>query len=46
MVAMTKKQKHSDFMGVDYDSNNDMELKHKRDGDVYVRYKNGKMTYD
>ena len=33
-------------MGIDFDSNNDMELKPKRDGDVDVRYKNGKMTYD
>jgi len=43
---MSKEQKHSKIFGIDYDANNDMELKPKRDGDVDVRYKNGKMTYD
>ena len=43
---MSKEQKHSKIMGIDFDSNNDMELKPKCDGDVDVRYKNGKMTYD
>ena len=43
---MSKEQKHSKIFGIDYDSNNDMELKPRRDGDVDVRYKNGKMTYD
>ena len=39
-------KKHSKIMGIYYDSNNDMELKPKPCGDVDVRYKNGKMTYD
>ena len=38
--------KHSKIAGVDYDPNNDMELKPKEDGDVDVKYKNGKMTFD
>ncbi len=38
--------KHSKLFGKDFDSNNDMELKPKKDGDVDVRYKNGKMTFD
>ena len=37
---------HSKLLGVDYDPNNDMELNPKKDGDVDVKYKNGKMTYD
>ena len=39
-------KKHSVLAGVDFDPNNDMELKPKKDGDVDVKYKNGKMTYD
>ena len=39
-------KKHSVLAGVDFDPNNDMELKPKGDGDVDVKYKNGKMTYD
>ena len=39
-------KKHSVLAGVDFDPNNDMELKPKADGDVDVRYKNGKMTFD
>ena len=39
-------KKHSILAGVDFDPNNDMELKPKKDGDVDVKYKNGKMTYD
>ncbi len=39
-------KKHSKIGNVDYDPQNDMELKPKKDGDVDVRYKNGKMTYD
>ena len=31
---------------MDFDPDNDMELKPKADGDVDVRYKNGKMTFD
>ena len=38
--------KHSKLFGKDFDSNNDMELKPQQDGDVDVRYKNGKMTFD
>ena len=38
--------KHSKIAGVDFDPDNDMELKPKEDGDVDVRYKNGKMTFD
>ena len=37
---------HSKLLGVDYDPNNDMELNPKKDGDVDVKYKSGKMTYD
>ena len=37
---------HSKLLGVDYDPDNDMELNPKKDGDVDVKYKNGKMTYD
>ena len=43
---MATKQNHSVLAGVDYDPKGDMELKPKKDGDVDVRYKNGKMTYD
>ena len=39
-------KKHSKLLGVDYDPNNDMELNPKKDGDVDVKYKNGKMTFD
>ena len=39
-------KKHSNLFGVDFDPNNDMELNPKKDGDVDVKYKNGKMTYD
>tara|TARA_R100000808_G_C2144875_1_gene152633 strand:+ start:45 stop:296 length:252 start_codon:yes stop_codon:yes gene_type:complete len=39
-------KKHSKLLGVDYDPKNDMELKPKEDGDVDVRYKDGKMTFD
>ena len=39
-------KKHSVLAGVDYDPNGDMELNPKKDGDVDVKYKNGKMTYD
>ena len=39
-------KKHSVLAGVDYDPENDMELKPQKDGDVDVRYKNGKMSYD
>ena len=45
-LAMATKQKHSKLLGIDYDPNNDMKLKPKKDGDVDVDYKNGKMTYD
>ena len=45
-MATQNKNKHSKLLGTDYDPNNDMELKSKPDGDVDVRYKNGKMTYD
>ena len=38
--------KHSKIGDVDFDPNNDMELKQKPDGDVDVKYKNGKMTFD
>ena len=37
---------HSKLLGVDYDPTKDMELNPKKDGDVDVKYKNGKMTYD
>tara|TARA_R100001594_G_scaffold1060_1_gene4400 strand:+ start:495 stop:746 length:252 start_codon:yes stop_codon:yes gene_type:complete len=39
-------KKHSNILGKDLDPKNDMELKPKKDGDVDVRYKNGKMSYD
>ena len=39
-------KKHSKLAGVDFDPNNDMELNPKKDGDVDVRYKDGKMTFD
>ena len=39
-------KKHSKLFGVDYDPDNDMELNPKKDGDVDVKYKDGKMTYD
>ena len=39
-------KKHSVLAGVDFDPNNDMELKPKKDGDVDVDYKGGKMTFD
>ena len=39
-------KKHSVLAGIDYDPNGDMELKPKEDGDVDVKYKNGKMTFD
>ena len=39
-------KKHSNILGKDLDPTNDMELKPKQDGDVDVRYKNGKMSYD
>tara|TARA_R100001463_G_scaffold28889_2_gene66015 strand:- start:6950 stop:7201 length:252 start_codon:yes stop_codon:yes gene_type:complete len=39
-------KKHSNLLGVDYDPNNDMELNPRKDGDVDVKYKNGKMTFD
>ena len=39
-------KKHSKLLGVDYDPDNDMELNPKKDGDVDVKYKSGKMTYD
>ena len=45
-MATQIRNKHSKLLGVDYDPNNDMELKPKSDGDVDVRYKEGKMTYD
>ena len=39
-------KKHSNLFGVDFDPNNDMDLNPRKDGDVDVKYKNGKMTYD
>ena len=39
-------KKHSNLFGVDFDPNNEMELNPRKDGDVDVKYKNGKMTYD
>ena len=39
-------KKHSVLAGIDYDPDGDMELKPKEDGDVNVKYKNGKMTFD
>ena len=39
-------KKHSNLFGVDFDPNNDMELNPRKDGDVDVKYKNGKMTFD
>ncbi len=44
-LAMVNK-KHSVLAGVDFDPENDMELKPQKDGDVDVKYKNGKMTFD
>ena len=38
--------KHSKIGDVDFDPNNDMELKQNPDGDGDVKYKNGKMTFD
>ena len=43
---MALNKKHSKILGKDLDPKNDMELKPKKDGDVDVRYKNGKMSYD
>ena len=43
---MAVNKKHSNILGKDLDPKNDMELKPKKDGDVDVRYKNGKMSYD
>ena len=43
---MASNNKHSNILGKDLDPKNDMELKPKKDGDVDVRYKNGKMSYD
>ena len=43
---MALSKKHSNILGKDLDPKNDMELKPKKDGDVDVRYKNGKMSYD
>ena len=39
-------KKHSKLGGFDFDPNNDMTLKPKKDGDVDVDYKGGKMTFD
>ena len=39
-------KKHSKLGNVDFDPNNDMTLKPKKDGDVDVDYKGGKMTFD
>ena len=39
-------KKHSKIGNVDFDPNDDMVLNPKKDGDVDVKYKNGKMTYD
>ena len=46
ILKLATKQNHSVLAGVDYDPKGDMELKPKKDGDVDVRYKNGKMTFD
>ena len=43
---MALNKKHSNILGKDLDPKNDMELNPKKDGDVDVRYKNGKMSYD
>ena len=43
---MALNKKHSKLLGKDLDPKNDMELKPQKDGDVDVRYKNGKMSYD
>ena len=43
---MALNNKHSNILGKDLDPKNDMELKPKKDGDVDVKYKNGKMSYD
>ena len=39
-------KKHSKIGNVDFDPNDDMVLNPKKDGDVDVDYKGGKMTYD
>ena len=39
-------KKHSKLGNVDFVPNNDMTLKPKKDGDVDVDYKGGKMTFD
>ena len=39
-------KKHSVLAGIDYDPDGDMELKPKEDGDVDVKYRDGKMTFD
>ena len=39
-------KKHSVLAGVDYDPDGDKELNPKEDGDVDVKYKNGKMSFD
>ena len=39
-------KKHSKLGNVDFDPNNDMTLKPRKDGDVDVDYKGGKMTFD
>ena len=44
-LAMANK-KHSVLGGIDFDPENDMELRPQKDGDVDVKYKNGKMTFD
>ena len=46
LMSKSPIKKHSVLAGVDYDPNSDMELKPKEDGDVDVKYKNGKMTFD
>ena len=43
---MALNKKHSKLLGKDLDPKNDMELKPQEDGDVDVRYKNGRMSYD
>ena len=43
---MALNKKHSKLLGKDLDPKNDMELKPQKDGDVDVRYKNGRMSYD
>ncbi len=46
MATQQKIKKHSKIGNVDFDPNNDMELTPREDGDVDVKYKNGRMTYD